>query len=66
VLRKAGICFLPGLTVRQEVADGRLKPVEIEETAGIALQTNLIALSGEHEEIIRLLRSVDLKEALAS
>jgi Transcriptional regulator len=65
VLRKAGICFLPGLIVRQEVAEGKLKPIEIEETAGIALQTNLIALSGEHEEIIRLLRSVDLRKALA-
>jgi DNA-binding transcriptional LysR family regulator len=64
VLRKAGICFLPGLSVRQEVAEGRLVPIEIEETAGIALQTNLIAHSGEHEEIIRLLRLMDLRDAV--
>lgn len=63
VLRKAGICFPPGLSVRQEVAEGSLVPIEIEETAGIALRTNLVALSGEHEEIIRLLRSLDVRDA---
>ncbi|GAB6988116.1 LysR family transcriptional regulator [Paenibacillus pini] len=55
VLGKAGICFLPGLSVRQEVQEGRLFPVDIEETAGIALQTNLIALNSEHSPFIKAL-----------
>ncbi|WP_339322269.1 LysR family transcriptional regulator [Paenibacillus sp. FSL W8-0194] len=55
VLRGAGICFLPGLCVQQEVKAGLLVPVDITETAGIALQTNLITLTGEHTEIAEAL-----------
>ncbi|MBB3112477.1 DNA-binding transcriptional LysR family regulator [Paenibacillus phyllosphaerae] len=52
VLRKVGICFLPGLSVKEEVAQGKLIPIEIEETNGISLQTNLITLTGENAEFI--------------
>ncbi|MDR9856029.1 LysR family transcriptional regulator [Paenibacillus sp. VCA1] len=55
VLRRAGICFLPGLCVQQEVEAGLLVPVDITETAGIALQTNLITLTGEHTEFAEAL-----------
>ncbi|MWV44530.1 LysR family transcriptional regulator [Paenibacillus sp. HJL G12] len=55
VVRRAGICFLPGLCVQQEVEAGLLVPVDITETMGIALQTNLITLSGEHTEIAEAL-----------
>jgi len=55
VLRGAGICFLPGLCVQQEVEAGLLVPVDIAETTGIALQTNLITLTGEHTEIAEAL-----------
>ncbi len=48
VLRRAGICFLPGLCVQEEVGAGLLVPIEITETAGIALQTNLITLHDAH------------------
>ncbi|TYP74762.1 LysR family transcriptional regulator [Paenibacillus methanolicus] len=52
VLQKAGICFLPGLCAKEEEERGSLIPVEIEETKGISLYTNLIALTGENEEFI--------------
>ncbi|MFB9329391.1 LysR family transcriptional regulator [Paenibacillus aurantiacus] len=52
VLQKAGICFLPGLCAKEEEQLGSLIPVEIEETKGISLHTNLIALTGENEEFI--------------
>lgn len=55
VLQKVGICFLPGLCVKDEVSQGRLIPIEIEETKGISLHTNLIALTGENEEFIEAL-----------
>ncbi|QHT62633.1 LysR family transcriptional regulator [Paenibacillus lycopersici] len=48
VLERAGICFLPGLCVEQEVRANRLFPIEFKELDGIALQTNLIARGSEH------------------
>jgi DNA-binding transcriptional LysR family regulator len=48
VLRKAGISFLPDVCVRQEVAEGKLFPLNFPETTGISLQTNLISGHGEH------------------
>ncbi len=51
VLGRAGICFLPGLCAQQEVEAGLLIPIDITETAGIALQTHLITLNGEHSDI---------------
>ncbi|MGO4270029.1 LysR family transcriptional regulator [Paenibacillus sp. TAF58] len=48
VLQRAGIAFLPGLSVSQEVKDNKLIPIDFPETAGIALQTNLITLTGEN------------------
>lgn len=56
VLQGAGICFLPDLSAREEVRKGKLVPIEIEETKGISLQTNLITLTGEHLEIIKVIR----------
>lgn len=55
VLQRAGICFLPGLCVQQEVETGALVPVDITETMGIALQTSLITLNGEHTEFAEAL-----------
>lgn len=52
VLSKAGICFLPGLCVRQEVAEFKLFAVPVAETEGVTLQTNIIAPHGEHVAII--------------
>lgn len=48
VLQRAGIAFLPGLSASQEVKDNKLFPIDFPETAGIALQTNLITLNGEN------------------
>ncbi|NBD26548.1 LysR family transcriptional regulator [Paenibacillus glycinis] len=48
VLERAGICFLPGLCVEQDVRERRLFPIEFAEMNGITLQTNLISRSGEH------------------
>jgi len=56
VLQGAGICFLPDLCAREEVKNGKLVPIEIEETKGISLQTNLITLVGENSEIIKTIR----------
>ncbi|MEC0369368.1 LysR family transcriptional regulator [Paenibacillus chibensis] len=55
VLRRAGIGFLPGLCVQQEAEAGLLVPVDVTETMGIALQTNLITLNGEHMDIAEAL-----------
>ncbi|TXK84812.1 LysR family transcriptional regulator [Paenibacillus sp. N3.4] len=46
VLQRVGIAFLPGLCVSQEVKEKKLFPIDFPETAGISLQTNLIALNG--------------------
>jgi len=48
VLQKAGIGFLPELSVRREVAEKMLFAVPLAETEGIALQTNVIAPYGKH------------------
>lgn len=48
VLERAGICFLPGLCVEEEVREEKLFPIDFEEVNGITLQTNLIARNGEH------------------
>jgi DNA-binding transcriptional LysR family regulator len=55
VLQKVGICFLPGMCTRTEVAEGKLYPIEFPETAGISMQTHIIALQGEHDEFLRTL-----------
>lgn len=55
VLRQAGICFLPGLSVREEVRQGLLVPVDLEETSGISLKTNLIRRIGELDGIVETL-----------
>ncbi|GGF81353.1 transcriptional regulator [Paenibacillus albidus] len=52
VIRKAGICFLPALSTQEEVESGKLIPVEVAETAGISLRTNLITLNGENAGFI--------------
>ncbi|KRF42754.1 LysR family transcriptional regulator [Paenibacillus sp. Soil787] len=48
VLQRAGIAFLPGLSVSQEVKDNKLVPIDFPDTAGIALQMSLITLNGEN------------------
>jgi DNA-binding transcriptional LysR family regulator len=55
VLKKAGICFLPALSVQEEVAAGTLIRVDIAETEGISLRTSLISLNGENAEFIETL-----------
>ncbi|MFE4710715.1 MULTISPECIES: LysR substrate-binding domain-containing protein [unclassified Paenibacillus] len=55
VIKKAGICFLPALSTEEEVAAGKLIPVQIAETAGISLRTSLITLNGENAEFIATL-----------
>lgn len=52
ILGKAGISFLPGLSVRQEVAAGSLIPIQVPGTEGIALQTNVISNPGEHGQFL--------------
>ncbi|AZN42814.1 LysR family transcriptional regulator [Paenibacillus albus] len=52
VLGRAGICFLPQLCVRQEVASRQLIPIEIPEVSGITLQTNLITRGNEHSYFV--------------
>ncbi|MDF2835956.1 MAG: LysR family transcriptional regulator [Paenibacillus sp.] len=51
IVRKSGIGFMPGLSVRHEAAAGLLHPLMLPETEGISLQTNVIALPGEHAEL---------------
>ncbi|AIQ45674.1 LysR family transcriptional regulator [Paenibacillus sp. FSL R7-0273] len=55
VLKQAGICFLPALSVQEEVAAGTLIRVDIAETEGISLRTSLISLNGENAEFIETL-----------
>jgi DNA-binding transcriptional LysR family regulator len=64
VLNKAGICFLPGLCVREEVREKRLCPIDVAEVSGVALQTNIISLNGEQTEIVRFLSDKQLVGAL--
>ncbi|WP_256760916.1 LysR family transcriptional regulator [Cohnella sp. WQ 127256] len=65
VLRQAGISFLPGLCVQQEIADGKLVPLYVPETVGISLQTNVISNHGEHlqflKEIIEIGKQLNYK-----
>ncbi|MCL6601341.1 MAG: LysR family transcriptional regulator [Paenibacillus sp.] len=63
VLRKAGICFLPTLSVKEEVEAGRLIRVDIAETAGISLRTNLISLNGENAEFMESLLEIGANPA---
>ncbi|WP_091223958.1 LysR family transcriptional regulator [Paenibacillus sp. BC26] len=51
VIGKTGISFLPGLSVRGEVAQGKLIPLRVAETEGISLQTNVISCLGEHTQL---------------
>lgn len=55
VLHKAGVCFLPALSVQEEVEAGTLIRVDIAETEGISLRTSLISLNGENAEFIETL-----------
>ncbi|MFC5402885.1 LysR family transcriptional regulator [Cohnella soli] len=64
VIGKAGISFLPGLTVRQELAQGKLVPLKVPETEGIALQTNIIVSPGEHGRVLSAI--VDIGHQLVS
>lgn len=57
VLNKAGICFLPSVCTRKEVHEGLLWPVDVAEVTGIALQTNVISLNGEHSEMVQYMIS---------
>ncbi|MBB6731670.1 LysR family transcriptional regulator [Cohnella zeiphila] len=61
VLRNAGICFLPGLSVREEEAGGLVKAIDFPETSGIALSTSLISRHGENADIFRELRRISLE-----
>lgn len=61
VLQKAGISFLPGLCARTEVEEGRLWPIDLRETAGLSASTNLIALQGEHFELVQAFTEIGRK-----
>lgn len=56
VMQRAGICFLPTVCVRREVAEGKLFAVDFPETADISMQTNIVTQQGEHEEIVQYLQ----------
>ncbi|OKP89431.1 LysR family transcriptional regulator [Paenibacillus sp. P32E] len=58
VIRKAGICFLPALSVQDEVKAGTLIRVDIAETEGISLRTSLISLNGEHAGFVESLLEI--------
>lgn len=58
VVGRAGISFLPGWSVRQEVAQGKLIPLHVPETQGIAVQTNVIAAPGEHSQFIEAIMDI--------
>ena len=64
VLKQAGICFLPALSVQEEVAAGTLIRVDIAETEGISLRTSLISLSGENAEFIETLLELGMGSKL--
>jgi DNA-binding transcriptional LysR family regulator len=55
VLQRTGICFLHDLCVKDEVASGKLVPIEIPQLKGLSLQTNLITLTGDNADIIESL-----------
>ncbi|MEK4063200.1 MULTISPECIES: LysR family transcriptional regulator [Paenibacillus] len=63
VLKQAGICFLPALSVQEEVAAGALIRVDIAETEGISLRTSLISLNGENAEFIETLLELSIGKA---
>ncbi|MBW7475359.1 LysR family transcriptional regulator [Paenibacillus oenotherae] len=52
VLQKAGISFLPSLSVREETRNGRLVPIRMAETEGITLQTNIVSTPGKHHSFL--------------
>ncbi|MBW7455825.1 LysR family transcriptional regulator [Paenibacillus sepulcri] len=58
VIEKAGMCFLPGWCVRQEIRSGKLFPIYFPETDGISMQTNLIANLGEHAAFIEAILDI--------
>lgn len=66
VMKKAGIAFLPGLTVRQEVEEGKLFPVYVAETEGIALQTNVISQQGEHTAFLNAILDIGKELSLGN
>ncbi|MEW4369623.1 LysR family transcriptional regulator [Paenibacillus kandeliae] len=63
VLQKAGIAFLPGLSVHEEVKQGKLVRVALPEIEGISLQTSLVTLKEQPAHMTSmmadLLRDVD-------
>ncbi|MDR6885465.1 LysR family transcriptional regulator [Bacillus sp. 3255] len=52
VMNKAGLCFLPGLCVGKEVRERLLTPIEVAEVTNVALQTNIVSLTGEQSELV--------------
>ncbi|MNO26459.1 HTH-type transcriptional activator CmpR [compost metagenome] len=52
VIQKAGISFLPSLSVKEETRDGRLVPIWMTETEDISLQTNIVSSHGKHRSIL--------------
>ena len=64
VLKQAGICFLPALSVQEEVEAGALIRVDIAETEGISLRTSLISLNGENAEFIETLLELGMGSKL--
>lgn len=53
ILQKSAIGFLPGISVREEVAAGQLFEIAIAEVADTALQTNLVMQRGEQPPLVQ-------------
>jgi len=63
LIQKAGIGFLPGLCVQEEIREEKLYPIRLPEAEGISLQTNIISHHGEHAELLNAI--IDIGKQLA-
>lgn len=53
ILQRSGIGFLPGISVREEVATGTLFEIPLAAAANTMLQTNLVTLRGEQPPLVQ-------------
>ena len=51
VMQGAGIAFLPGLTVKKEVQNQELFPIQVHEVAGVSLQISVVTLKEEYSPL---------------
>lgn len=50
-MQGAGIAFLPGLTVKKEVQNQELFPIQVHEVAGVSLQISVVTLKEEYSPL---------------